>query len=420
MKKLTLLMAAGTLWLFLAAFPVLADGGPHVAGSNNGLSSLTADSCAGCHRTHTAQGAKLLKTATEEELCFTCHGASSTGATTDVQSGIQYGLATGERDTGVIAGALRAGGFVDARIDSANPSRISYPFLAPTEFRTSFSMLVPALVDGAPVTSAHLDVDGAGGVVARDVVWGNGAIDSGAGPTATISCGTCHNPHGNGQYRILNPRPEADGADFVRVGEPGATVNDAELPSGSGAAGTRNYTVQNGRTLQDVVTAALGPTAGDYWRKWLPWDGVPTWNGFEDEAGTGVPGDIPMYVVGAPDNLVTFNVEIEAWCSTCHSRYHATSSDITTPSGDSIYTYRHLTQTVACTQCHVSHGSNATMIGNSGAMDYPDGSAPTTVGTGPTTTYLNSRLLKIDNRGTCQACHDPTNTIPYTGNFRNP
>jgi hypothetical protein len=23
----------------------------------------------------------------------------------------------------------------------------------------------------------------------------------------------------------------------------------------------------------------------------------------------------------------------------------------------------------------------------------------------------NSRLLKIDNRGTCQACHDPTGTI---------
>ena len=24
----------------------------------------------------------------------------------------------------------------------------------------------------------------------------------------------------------------------------------------------------------------------------------------------------------------------------------------------------------------------------------------------------SSRLLKVDNRGTCQACHDPTGTVP--------
>jgi hypothetical protein len=30
----------------------------------------------------------------------------------------------------------------------------------------------------------------------------------------------------------------------------------------------------------------------------------------------------------------------------------------------------------------------------------------------------DSRLLKVDNRGTCQLCHDPTGTVPngtYTG-----
>jgi hypothetical protein len=26
----------------------------------------------------------------------------------------------------------------------------------------------------------------------------------------------------------------------------------------------------------------------------------------------------------------------------------------------------------------------------------------------------SSRLLKINNRGTCQQCHDPTHTIPFT------
>ena len=51
-----LLVAAGGLWLFLAAVPAFADGGPHVASMNTGVCCLTADSCAGCHRAHTATG----------------------------------------------------------------------------------------------------------------------------------------------------------------------------------------------------------------------------------------------------------------------------------------------------------------------------------------------------------------------------
>ncbi len=76
MKKLTLLIAAGTLWLFLAAVPAFADGGPHTSSINNGVTSLTADSCAGCHRVHTAKGPLLLNQTTEEDLCLACHGAA--------------------------------------------------------------------------------------------------------------------------------------------------------------------------------------------------------------------------------------------------------------------------------------------------------------------------------------------------------
>ncbi len=60
MRRLMLLIAAGSLWLFLAAVPVFADGGPHVASVNNGTAGVNADSCAGCHRAHTAQGEYLL------------------------------------------------------------------------------------------------------------------------------------------------------------------------------------------------------------------------------------------------------------------------------------------------------------------------------------------------------------------------
>ena len=90
MRRWTLLIAGAALWLFLAAVPALADGGPHVASVNSGSSTLTADSCAGCHRAHTAQGPMLLNAVDEEALCLSCHGATGTGAATDVVRGLQY------------------------------------------------------------------------------------------------------------------------------------------------------------------------------------------------------------------------------------------------------------------------------------------------------------------------------------------
>ena len=67
-----------------------------------------------------------------------------------------------------------------------------------------------------------------------------------------------------------------------------------------------------------------------------------------------------------------------------------------------------------CTKCHVAHGSNAQMPGNaalgtdfSNTFDYPVAAGGTAVSND------SSRLLKVDNRGTCQQCHDPTGTVAY-------
>ena len=52
---------------FASATPASADGGPHVATANSGLSTLAADSCAGCHRAHTARGEMLIAAASASE-----------------------------------------------------------------------------------------------------------------------------------------------------------------------------------------------------------------------------------------------------------------------------------------------------------------------------------------------------------------
>jgi predicted CXXCH cytochrome family protein len=390
-----LLIAAGGLWLFLAAVPVLADGGPHVAAINNGTSGISADSCAGCHRAHRAQGEYLLLADSGTALCLSCHGATGLGSAVDVESGVQYTLGTTDVRGSNVLGYLRGGGFVDARIGSGEAARIAYMRTA-----TDVSQLakVPVRTAGSqPVTSAHLP--NVGGVVgaADGVAWGNGpnSTTAYAGPAVELECGTCHNPHGNGQYRILNPMPDpaATTPDVFVPAAVGVTVTDAALPP---AGDTRNYTIiqtpggtgtlraSQVETLK--VTYSLPDTAGDYFRRRVPWN-----------TSTGTFNDAPN------GQSATFTTQISTWCTTCHSRY--LSQGWATKEDDAIFTYRHTATNTSrnCITCHVSHGSNAQMTGTYSAnMEYPGG-AVAPVG--------DSRLLKADNRGTCQLCHDPTGTI---------
>jgi predicted CXXCH cytochrome family protein len=449
-KRLALLMAVGATWLFLAAVPALADGGPHVASKNSGTSTLTADSCAGCHRAHTGQGSMIINAATEEALCVSCHGDAGNGATTNVERGVQYAIGTdGLRATGE-AGALRAGGFEFARIGSSGPlTRTPYPrdgdfTTAGVQVDVSFSELVPAKATGSAVTSTHMHLTGTPDVAGPGIAWGNGALndDDGAGAVVTLECVSCHNVHGNNQYRILNPVPEpASVVDEYTFLEPttGIAVADVRAnPTGALGAGVRNYTVKWGATLADVVTGTFtnpDSATGDYWRRLQPASIIPTWLGSETDPivnPTGYyRGDMPEFIptgnTGASGSSTTFRNTMSNWCSTCHTRYHtatltnnpnatlpgpATGLNQTTDSGDAIFKYRHGTTNSECTQCHVAHGSNAVMDSDptSSGLQGESANFPWPGSNGDS---ASSRLLKIDNRGTCQACHDPTGTFEW-------
>jgi predicted CXXCH cytochrome family protein len=402
-RRLTLLLAGGAVWLFLAAVPVLADGGPHIASLNSGSTGINADSCAACHRAHTAQASYLL---IEEQpaMCVTCHGDAGLGAATNVESGLQYVLDGSGSRTSAVLGALRNGGFETARI--ASNSAYSVGYIRNTSGDISFRIKVPVASTGVAVTSAHMPLTGPG----EGEAWGNGPLNSGPGAAVEVECTTCHNPHGNGNYRILNPVPQ-----------PGAVTGGGTFVATTGAAivlddsanvnVTRNYTViqlRNGTgslTATQVAGLGLPDTAGDYMHRVVPWDPQVPYNA-PPAAGT-TANDAPN---GIP---ATFGTQIAAWCITCHSRYASEGWAVNT--GDNIFKYRHTSQNTQrnCVTCHVAHGSNAVMNGwNSTHSAYPNAD-----GTGGTyepftaTASTDSRLLKIDNRGTCQACHDPTGTV---------
>ena len=493
MRKLALIGAIAALWLFVAAATAFADGGPHSMTTNNGTAGISADSCAGCHRAHTATAANLLN-ADQPEICLNCHDGSK--ATTDVVAGVQYSATS---QTLPVLGALRGGGFQFSLIDSSNAARLSYT--SGTAVRNIGH--VQSLATGTAITSTH---GGVGGVLAAGwgtgTVWGNGAVNSGTGASVTLECGSCHNPHGNGQYRILQTKPAlpATTGTFTMSIANGVEVTDTST------TGTHNYTIKpasDGNNQNGSAANIVAGSNGDYWR--YHWDptGVKSWaltsggpgadpmnTGWNGSAATnakdygtaattlsagagladltvavtsaaGFPA-VPFYVSvdteimqvtkvagttltvtraaggttaaahnsAAAIGVTAFNVRnattgqaltnttglMTAWCITCHTRYSGlpdaagnASSLADTSGGDSVFMFKHGTTRIGCEQCHVAHGSNAAMTGsNSRNFTNPAGAIPTKPGTGVSG---DSRLLKVDNRGTCQMCHDPTGTV---------
>lgn len=411
MRRHALLVGAAPLAAILALVaagtaPVLADGGPHVYTNNNGSAGLAGD-CAACHRAHTATATDLLKSA-QPGLCLACH--DGTAATTNVVGGYQFVPDDAGAPTGTVLGALRGGGFSTALIDSSHPARL----ILFSRFLGKVGVL--AVTAAEPVTSTH------GGT---GTVWGNGpdgTPGAGAGP-AELVCTSCHNPHGNGQYRILQTSPGEDFAAAKVLGWIPAVQAVEVADTANPANATRNYTVLPGNLASDVITAGYGPTQGDYWRWRRPWSSNL---GFRDAMQMGWNGTSPTNADangGIPPNNATGLMT--AWCISCHTRYSGlvdadgnSSSVVAQP--DAIFTYRHLTMTVGCEQCHVSHGSNALMTTNAELnLTDPAGGLPAPIpSAGPaesTVTSGDSRLLKADDRGTCQLCHDPTRLIPEDG-----
>jgi predicted CXXCH cytochrome family protein len=363
MKRLLFIAMGTALMVPFGAGAAMADAGPHVstagvAGTTYGVASAGAERCAGCHRAHTAKDSYLLKDA-QPALCYSCHQSGAMGSSTDVANGK-------DADTGA---ALRGGGFNFALINSAGALKtlgavpLPDPITGVTP-RQSHSATIPVLGAGVATTSKH-QIDG----VASGTMWGNGAISAAITDTGkagvTLECGSCHDPHGNGNYRILKPVPNDSGATAPVV-------------------------------VPDAVAKVY--TTADYWKVTDP--NVPKQN-----VGTAT----------APDMTDGYIANASQWCSQCHTRYLAGSGSWGTPNTsaagvvDANFTYRHRSDSTTkggverpnCIQCHVSHGSNASMIGYAAGVTTPNGTPAQ-----PDGAPADSRLLRVDNRGTCVMCHN--------------
>jgi predicted CXXCH cytochrome family protein len=390
MKRILFIALGSAMMVPFGAGAALADNGPHIstagaAGTTFSVAGAGANRCAGCHRAHTAKDSYLLKQA-QPALCYSCHSAGGTGAGTDVANGK-------DDDTGA---ALRGGGFDFALIGSGAATKTLGPVTVPDPVtgvtpRQTHSATIPAALVGQATTSKH-QIDG----VTTGTMWGNGAVSANiadAGKAGvTLECGSCHDPHGNGNYRILKPIPNdagPAGASFVvtpAVLAKAAVLNDDGTVKTAAVPAVPAVMSAAGVVVPDSGTKSY--TTSDYWK-----------------VGDGNNTGGPIVAGKATDGFIA---NVSQWCSTCHTRYLAPSGSYQTPQQnaagvtDANFTYRHRSDSVGvekpnCIQCHVSHGSNAQMTGYADGVAQPDGA---------TAPPGDSRLLRVDNRGTCVMCHN--------------
>jgi predicted CXXCH cytochrome family protein len=373
MKKLLFLGVGSALLFTMGGIgSAQADNGPHsiVMGPNGATTAVStegAGQCANCHRAHTAKTSTLTMLA-QPALCLNCHAGL----------GSQLDVVDGKSMSG---GALRAGGFTSAKIDSGAGATKTLD----VNGKRVLSQIA-VLPGSQPVTSSH-QING----TTTGTMWGNGT--SGIGQTAvTLECGACHDPHGNGAYRILKANP--DGASYVITPAVPAGPNGVPAAVPAVMSGTTNTA-----TIPDQSAKVY--TTANYWDVSAPTTPLTKAETAENvvKAGTVTDG---------------FLGGIWAWCTTCHTRYLSTGASVVT--GDATYTYKHRSDEQAsykpdCIQCHVAHGTNAAMTGAAAAVTAPDGTA---TGAVATTGYQNSSLLRVDDRGTCLMCHAVGGPNPLT------
>ena len=363
---------------------------------------METDACAGCHRAHTAassitwtndadeqRSALLLGTADEVyEFCFTCHGSDAAGAATNVEDGFYE-----SDEYGTLGADLNGGGF------------------------------------GMAFTSTHTFNGGTWGA------WGGGwtgkspddpasVLVTGYGEQIVMSCSSCHDVHGSSNYRILR-----DVVNGVRVGgyDPVPTPQDPT-------------------PTPFVISNEPGYPAGG----WLLHE-----PGAAQVAGYTPNYTTPMYAKAPGEDP---EKGISAWCRACHTQYMTTSGTVqqtsivgdyfagtTDPDGayaandgfGFVTRHRHPVNTelqnflnaarpviepqalptatapddvswdeawVDCLTCHVSHGTKATMSGYANVFDSTNPEPDS--GVGGVDPANSSALLRLNDRGVCQDCHN--------------
>jgi hypothetical protein len=433
-KRISFVLLAAFVLVLAASGTAYANFGPH------GGYSQDTDGCAGCHRAHTSfsdlgwtdlQGeerasALLISNASQmTDFCYACHGNSAPGASTNVQYGIYDSGPTGSTthtanfyaSNSKYGATLNGGGFERLGADASET-----------------------------VMSAH-DMQGTGSKVGSATVWGYIPPTTGASSQAVLGafkCTSCHDPHGSSNYRLL--KDIVNGAvvgGYTASGTPQPFVisNEQGYPTGGFRKGqtgeddvagyvpnytTPQYAQLSGRAMSGWC-AGCHVAYGSQDSSYTYTTGMEVVN-----ASTGTseplgekgfhrhPVDVSLSLGMAPDddralNVQTLNDDGLPLEMTLGNRNPAYTDAGTEP-------FWTADGNISCLTCHYAHGSAATMDGWAVAQLVESSQGPTPsrfVASSSITTQHADRenplgvnpnfsqaLLRYDNRGVCERCHN--------------
>lgn len=329
--------------LFIATFVLVLI--PAAAFANFGIHGgyvADTDACAGCHRAHTAtsmitwtaagNNALLVGPPTDQMyiFCYVCHSDGAPGAATNVETGTFDSTSPAGPTESQLNGNLNGGGF--------------------STFR------------GNPVTSFHL-YDGNSWVA-----WGQGVQQ--ATTQIKMDCGSCHDPHGSSNYRILK--------DFVNGhdvgGYLGDFVNDADPDPVPWVISNELGFPKRGDT--DPLLGTLNPTDGFRLHRQYP-SYRPNYTTARYARGRN-----PMNGSWEP------RLGMSGWCTACHENYLAKRSITPTTTGNGIpfspgsdWNADRTLTVVAILASDIGPADTTINVGAGETATFPDGPAYIQIGT---------------------------------------
>lgn len=481
MKRLTIIAVLTVAAVMMTAGLASANFGPH------GGYVADTDACAACHRAHTATSGITWTDSDNQaghsglligepnnllyRFCYVCHSTGAPGAATDVEGGEFDSASPGGATESTLHAPLNGGGF--------------------SMYRSPGNSVATA------VTSYHT-YDGTSWTA-----WGENSInpatgDHGPGKGIVMDCGSCHDPHGSSNYRILkdtvngykvggygssfssdvDPNPNAwvisNEIGFPLSGDPdtlttprfaSAPTNGfrlhrqypAYLPNyttaryarGEDTTGTgldyskgmsgwciachENYMTKTGRldssgtntyvsTTLPSATSCTTPTAQnpvntnpiDFPTSVLPCGEYDAGDGYGAEVRHRHPINVPLTVFKGERQLIVDPAAWQAFDPTIKVVDIPLDNDPRVEEGLA-QTYQ-MTDWIECLTCHRAHGTDATMSGYANATLEPIPAGSTMAGVlspKPKTTSPagvppagDSALLRADNRGVCERCHN--------------
>lgn len=426
MKKASIIIALAVLMVALTGGTAFANFGPH------GGYALDDDACAGCHRAHTSfssvtwtdtnsnnHSALLVSSATTmQEFCYACHGDAAPGASTNVQSGVFDGGPSGSDGQAVSGGILyETNSSFDATLNGGGFDR------------------VPGAGGAFVSTTSMHDMEQG---TATDPMWGAG---SSAPAGVNLTCTGCHDPHGSSNYRLLKDQVNGHTVGgYDTNDDPKAFVFSSEegypgqgwLKHDAGASQMTTY-FPNYTTAQYKFAYGDPSYSGTQFRSMSTWcsacheayddktsdydyagyeavDATRNAGGLQAGVGASVgsrtrhrhPVNIPIATVtqangwGA-DTITSSVLPLEARPGKLASESTWTRQDY-----------------LGCLTCHRAHGTAAQMNGwavSSLKTDaskvpswYPE-KATAVVASGVNPNF-SSAMLRSDNRGVCERCHN--------------